>query len=222
MSQILEQELPGFPRGVLSGPNFAKEIVQKDLTGSVIASEDEQVVKRVQQVLSSETFRIYNNSDRYGVELAGALKNIYAILSGMAKARGYGHNTLAMLMTRALAEMCRFAQALGANPITLLGLAGVGDLLLTCCSDLSRNFRLGYLVGSGSGLKAALREIGQVVEGVNTLKLVKCKSEELNIDMPLASGLYALLFEAQSADKIIRRLMLAEQTNDVDFTGVLL
>jgi glycerol-3-phosphate dehydrogenase (NAD(P)+) len=157
MSQILEQELVGFPIGVLSGPNFAKEIVQKHLTGSVVASEDDRVVKRVQQVLSSETFRVYNNNDRYGVELAGALKNIYAILSGMAKAQGYGHNTMAMLMTRALAEMGRFAQALGANPITFLGLAGVGDLILTCNSDLSRNFRLGYLVGSGVGIKAALR-----------------------------------------------------------------
>jgi glycerol-3-phosphate dehydrogenase (NAD(P)+) len=222
MSQILKQELPGFPIGVLSGPNFAKEIVQKHLTGSVVASEDDRVVRRVQQVLSSETFRIYSNSDCYGVELAGALKNIYAILSGMAKARGYGHNTMAMLMTRALAEMGRFAQALGANPITFLGLAGVGDLILTCTSDLSRNFRLGYLVGSGIVLKAALREIRQVVEGVNTLRLVKAKTEELNIDMPLVSGLYALLFEGQPADKIIKQLMLAEQANDVDFTGVLL
>ena len=222
MSQILEQELPHFPIGVLSGPNFAKEIVQNHLTGSVIASEDKYVVQRVQQIMSSETFRVYHNSDRYGVELAGALKNIYAILAGMAKAQGYGHNTLAMLITRALAEMGRFAQELGANPITFLGLAGVGDLILTCTSDLSRNFRLGHLVGSGVGLKTALREIGQVVEGVNTLRLVKSKVEELNIDMPLVSGLYALLFEAQPEDKIIRQLMLSEQTNDVDFTGVLL
>ena len=223
MSQILEQELPDSPIGVLSGPNFAKEIVQNHLTGSVIASEDEGVVKRVQEVLSSETFRVYHNSDRHGVELAGALKNIYAILSGMAKARGYGHNTMAMLMTRALAEMGRFAQALGANPITFLGLAGVGDLILTCNSALSRNFRLGYLVGSRTiGLKSALREIGQVVEGVNTLRLVKSKAEHLDIDMPLVAGLNALLFEAQPADKIIKQLMLAEQTNDVDFTGVLL
>ena len=128
----------------------------------------------------------------------------------MAKAQGYGHNTLAMLITRALAEMGRFAQELGANPITFLGLAGVGDLILTCTSDLSRNFRLGHLVGSGVGLKTALREIGQVVEGVNTLRLVKSKVEELNIDMPLVSGLYALLFEAQPEDKIIKQLMLSE------------
>ena len=222
MSQILEQELPHFPIGVLSGPNFAKEIMQNHLTGSVIASEDEYVVKRAQKILSSETFRVYHNSDRYGIELAGALKNIYAILAGMAKAQGYGHNTLAMLITRALAEMGRFAQALGANPITFLGLAGVGDLILTCTSDMSRNFRLGHFVGSGLNLKAALREIGQVVEGVNTLRLAKSKAEELNIDMPLVSGLYALLFEAQSEDKIIKQLMLSEQTKDVDFTGVLL
>ena len=147
--------------------------------------------------------------DRYGVELAGALKNIYAILAGMAKAKGYGHNTMAMLMTRALAEIGRFAQAMGANPITLRGLAGVGDLILTCNSDLSRNFRLGYLVGSRTiGLKTALREIGQVVEGVNTLRVVKAKAEQLGVDMPLVSGLYALLFEVQPADKIIKQLMV--------------
>src|SRR5690606_15034429 len=126
--------------GVLSGPNFAKEIVQQQQTGTVIASEDESVITCVQGVLRSETFRVYANHDRYGVELGGALKNIYAIICGMAAALGAGHNTQAMLLTRSLAEMGRFAQTMGANPMTFLGLAGVGGLILTCTSD--RKFRV--------------------------------------------------------------------------------
>jgi len=221
MSEILEQELPTYAIGVLSGPNFAKEIVQQQLTGSVVASEHSAVVERVQSILSSDTFRIYDNNDRQGVELAGALKNIYAIVAGAAKARGCGNNTMAMLMTRALAEMGRFAHALGANPITLLGLAGVGDLILTCTSDLSRNYRIGYAIGSGKDVATAIKEIGQVAEGVNTLRLVKQKTDELGIYMPLVSGLHALLFEGQPADSIIQHLMLAEHNSDVDFTGAL-
>ncbi len=219
MSQILEQELPNTPIGVLSGPNFAKEMIQGHFTGSVIASENEALIKSVQQTLCSGTFRVYSSDDRYGVELAGALKNIYAIIVGMAEARECGHNTLAMLMTRALAEMGRFSHHLGADPMTFLGLAGVGDLILTCGSDLSRNYRLGYALGSGKDYDTAIADIGQVVEGVNTLRLVKQKSDELTIYMPLVSALYALMFEHQSVDSIIKQLMSGEHSHDVDFTG---
>jgi glycerol-3-phosphate dehydrogenase (NAD(P)+) len=219
MSEILKQELPNNNMGVLSGPNFAKEMIQGQLTGSVIASLDDELIKKVQDILSSGLFRIYSSHDCYGVELAGALKNIYAIIVGMAQARHFGQNTLALLMTRALSEMGRFAHALGADPMTFLGLAGVGDLFLTCNSNLSRNYRVGYAMGEGKSLTTAMKSVGQVVEGVNTLRLVKPKAQELAVDMPLVDALYALLFEGASADSIVDQLMLSEQNSDVDFTG---
>lgn len=219
MSQILEQELPHQPIGVLSGPNFAREIVQKQQTGTVIASEDEGVINCVQHTLKSSTFRVYANHDRYGVELGGALKNIYAIICGMAAALGAGHNTQAMLLTRSLAEMGRFAQTMGANPMTFLGLAGVGDLILTCTSDLSRNYRVGFALGEGKKLDEIVASLGQVAEGVNTLRQVKQKADELQVYMPLVSGLYAVLFQNKAITEVAHGLMVGEQANDVEFLG---
>jgi len=221
MSEILKQEIPQLRTGVLSGPNFAKEIIQGQITGTVVASTDEYLIHCVQQALQCATMRIYSNNDVFGVELAGALKNIYAIIAGMAQSRHFGNNTMALLMTRALSEMGRFAHALGADPMTFLGLAGVGDLILTCGSNLSRNYQVGYAMGKGKSLTSAMREVGQVVEGVNTLRLVKEKADEMTIEMPLASALYALLFEGASPDGVIKQLMLSEQNSDVDFTGAI-
>lgn len=219
MSQILEQELPGVAIGVLSGPNFAREIVQKQHTGTVIASENKAVIRCVQDTLKSPTFRVYANTDRHGVELGGALKNIYAIICGMAAALGAGHNTQAMLLTRSLAEMGRFAAVLGANPMTFLGLAGVGDLILTCTSDLSRNYRVGYSLGKGQPLQEVVSGLGQVAEGVNTLRQVRQKALERDIYMPLASALYGVLFEQKAVADVVRSLMLGEQNYDVEYIG---
>lgn len=217
MSQILEQELPSHAIGVLSGPNFAKEIVQQQQTGTVIASEYEGVITCVQETLKSPTFRVYANHDRYGVELGGALKNIYAIICGMAAALGAGNNTQAMLLTRSLAEMGRFAQMMGANPMTFLGLAGVGDLILTCTSDLSRNYRVGFALGQGKALDEVVASLGQVAEGVNTLRQVKQKADELQVYMPLVSGLHAVLFEQKAITEVARSLMVGEQADDVEY-----
>ncbi|WP_339898592.1 NAD(P)H-dependent glycerol-3-phosphate dehydrogenase [uncultured Gilvimarinus sp.] len=219
MSDILLEELPDHDIGVLSGPNFAKEIVAKQHTASVIASESERVCQAVQDILRSETFRVYANKDRGGVELGGALKNIYAIICGMAAAMGAGKNTQAMLLTRSLAEMGRFAAEMGANPMTFLGLAGVGDLILTCTSDLSRNYRVGYQLGKGEPLDAVVSGLGQVAEGVNTLHQVKQKADELGVYMPLVSGLYSILFERRAVADVVRELMLGEQSNDVEYSN---
>lgn len=219
MGQILEDEIPQARIGVLSGPNFAKEMVRGQITGSVIASEHEVVQETIQEVFSSGSYRVYRNADRYGVELAGALKNIYAIVSGMAEALGTGKNTQAMILTRSLAEMGRFSRELGADPITLLGLAGVGDLILTCTSSQSRNFRAGFALGQGKSLDEAVAEIGQVVEGINTLKTVHAKAEELGVYMPLVQGLYAIIFEGQNIRRVVSRLMTGEMSADVDFSG---
>jgi glycerol-3-phosphate dehydrogenase (NAD(P)+) len=218
MSEILRQELRDTRIGVLSGPNFAKEIIQNQYTASVIASPHAEIRQQIPAIFSSKTFRVYSNSDMYGVELGGALKNIYAIITGMAAALGCGQNTSAMLLTRALAEMGRFAHKLGANAMTFLGLAGMGDLILTCTSDLSRNYRVGYAVGQGADLETAIASIGgQVAEGINTLKVVKEKADALGVYMPLASGLHAILFEQHDISRVVNALMTGVATTDVEY-----
>ncbi len=217
MSEILKSHTPSQHIGVLSGPNLAKEIAQKQLTATVVASEDRLTRETIQQVLGCEYFRVYASNDLFGVELGGALKNIYAIAAGIASALGVGENTKSMLITRSLAEMSRFAVSMGANPMTFLGLAGVGDLIVTCMSPLSRNFRVGYALGQGKSLDDAVAELGQVAEGVNTIRLVRNKAVEMSVYMPLACGLYEVLFNQMSVDKIIRGLMAGEQSTDVEF-----
>ena len=219
MTQILNQEAPKAKVGVLSGPNLAVEIAKKYLTGTVIASPDEEVRKLVKSVLKSKYFRVYANNDMFGVELGGSLKNIYAIIAGIAAALGMGHNTNSMLVTRALTEMARFGKELGADPMTFLGLSGVGDLVVTCSTPLSRNYRIGLALGKGTPLDEAVAELGQVAEGVNTVKLVQGKAEELGVYMPLASGLYKIVYENDSLENIISSLMLSEQALDVEFAA---
>jgi glycerol-3-phosphate dehydrogenase (NAD(P)+) len=217
MSQVLGEELSAQSIGVLSGPNLAKEIMAKQLTGSVIASENEELISLVQDTLSSSLFRVYSGSDMYGVELGGALKNIYAIMAGLAKALDVGENTIGLLLTRSLAEMSRFAVPMGANPRTFIGLAGVGDLFVTCLSPLSRNYRVGYALGQGKSLEEVVAELGQVAEGVNTLSLVKHKADELDIYMPLTQGLYEVIYGGQTLNEVIESMMSGEQNQDVEF-----
>jgi glycerol-3-phosphate dehydrogenase (NAD(P)+) len=217
MSDILRRNGVTERIGVLSGPNLAKEIAAGQLTGSVIASADEGVRDTVIELLKSKTFRVYENEDATGVELAGALKNIYAIVCGLAKALKVGENTMAMIMTRSLAEMSRFAVHFGANPMTFLGLAGMGDLIATCTSPLSRNHRVGFALGSGKKLEDAVAEIGEVAEGVNTLKMVVDEAQKHGLYMPLAAGLYKLIFENASLESLIGSLMTGEQKWDVEF-----
>lgn len=218
MSDILRSELPDNRVGVMGGPNLAKEIARHEITATVIASEDSELRRVVQESLSCLFFRVYASADVYGVELGGALKNIYAIISGIAAAKKLGENTIAMLLTRSLAEMGRFAETQGANPMTFLGLAGVGDLIATCSSPLSRNYRVGFAFGSGGNLEQAIEELGEVAEGVNTLRQVKRYADESDIYMPLVQGLYKVLFEEAPISSVIKGLMLAEHNTDVEYT----
>ncbi|WP_136253004.1 NAD(P)H-dependent glycerol-3-phosphate dehydrogenase [Onishia niordana] len=218
MSQILEEETGFSHIGVISGPNLASEVADKQLTATVIASDDPLTRARVQSVLGCDYFRVYASNDRFGVELGGALKNIYAIAAGMAAALGMGENTRSMLMTRALAEMSRFAVHLGANPMTFLGLSGVGDLIVTCSSKLSRNYRVGYALGEGRTLEEAVDALGQVAEGVNTVHLAHDMATEEGVYMPLAEGLYQVLFNQVPARDMAKLLMQGEQSSDVEFT----
>lgn len=219
MSQILTQAAPNSKVGVLSGPNLAKEIASNHLTGTVIASNSEEVRESVKEILRSKTFRVYTNDDMFGVELGGSLKNIYAIIAGLAAQLGMGHNTNSMLVTRGLTEMARFGRELGADPMTFLGLAGVGDLVVTCSTPLSRNYRVGQALGAGKSIEEAVSEIGQVAEGVNTVKLVKEKADELGVYMPLVTGLYKIVYEKESIRDIVSSLMLGEQALDVEFAA---
>ena len=217
MSQLLERVLPQARIGVISGPNLAEEMAAGRHTGTVVASRHDSLRAAVQELLTSPTFRVYTSTDVYGVELGGALKNIYAIVCGVATELKVGQNALAMLVTRSLAEMCRFAAALGANPFTFLGLAGVGDLFATCTSPLSRNFQLGAKLAAGATLEEAMEQLGKLAEGANTVRAVCAKSAELGVYMPLADALHRLLFGGEDLRGIIANLMTSAQRMDVEF-----
>ncbi len=204
--------------GVLSGPNLAKEIADKKVAGTVIASSDNELINAVKKVLSSQTFKIYSSNDLQGVELAGALKNIYAIICGIADALEVGENTLGLILTRSMAEMSRFAVAKGANPITFLGLSGMGDLVATCTSKLSRNYQLGFNIGNGMNLEDAKKEIGQVAEGIRTLEVIRNESLKLNIKMPLVESLYNIITSGFDSDTLINDLVNNPNEVDVEFT----
>jgi len=203
--------------GVLSGPNLAKEIADKKIAGTVIASENEELISSVKSVLSSDTFKIYSSKDMQGVELAGALKNIYAIVCGMADSMDVGENAIGLILTRSMAEMSRFAVAKGADPITFLGLSGMGDLVATCTSKLSRNYQLGYNLGKGLKLKDAKLEVGQVAEGIRTLEVIKKESLKLKLKMPLVESLYNIVNNECDPNTLIDDLINNPHEVDVEF-----
>ena len=217
MSDIIREELPEVPFGVLSGPNLAKEIMAGMPAGTVIASDSELVRYAVQQALHSALFRVFGSDDVHGVELGGALKNIYAVAMGIAAAYKVGENTKSMILTRALAEMSRFAVKLGANPLTFLGLSGVGDLFATCNSPLSRNYQVGFALGSGKSLKQATEELGQTAEGINTIVQVSARAKELDVYMPITKALHEVIFEGAPPLNIAVALMKNGHRSDVEF-----
>ena len=216
LSEIISLKLKN-KIGVLSGPNLAKEIAENKLAGTVIASSDEDLLIKVKSVLSSNHFKIYSSKDMQGVELAGALKNIYAVVCGMAESLEVGENAIGLILTRSMAEMSRFAVAKGANPITFLGLSGMGDLVATCMSNLSRNYQLGFNIGSGMTLLEAKNKVGQVAEGVRTLEIVRNESSRLNIKMPLVESMYNIIYKGASPESIIDDLLNNPHEVDVEF-----
>ena len=217
MSQLLGDLTPSQHVGAISGPNLAEEIAEQQYAGTVIATHHQQDAVLVQEVMRNDTLRVYASADVYGVELGGALKNIYAIVCGLAAGLEVGQNTIGLLVTRALAEMSRFAVSMGGNPFTFLGLAGVGDLLVTCTSPLSRNHQLGACIARGMTLDEASESLGKLAEGVNTLQLVYAKSRELDVYMPLVDGLYQILFEQRDVADVISTLMGNTEGADVEF-----
>jgi glycerol-3-phosphate dehydrogenase (NAD(P)+) len=217
MSDIIRQELPQVAYGVLSGPNLAKELMAGLPAGTVIASPSEAVRAAVHKALASALFRVFANTDVQGVELGGALKNIYAVAMGMGAAYNLGENTRSMLLTRALAEMSRFAVKLGANPLTFLGLSGVGDLIATCSSPLSRNYQIGLALGHGKTLEEAIKELGQTAEGINTIRQVRAQAKVLDVYMPITCALYEVIYEGKPPLGIALALMQTGHRSDVEF-----
>ena len=210
MSQVLEEELPRrlHPRVcVLSGPNLALEIVEGKPTSTVVASRQYAVAEEAQEALMSPSFRVYTNEDTIGVELGGALKNIIALGAGICDGLGYGDNGKAAFMTRGLAEITRLGVAAGASPITFAGLAGLGDLVATCASRLSRNHCVGEQLAAGRSLSEILASMENVAEGVDTTAAALKMAEGLGVDMPIARATYQVLFEGLDPRRAVAELM---------------
>jgi glycerol-3-phosphate dehydrogenase (NAD(P)+) len=206
MSEVAAAEAPGRPVAVLSGPSFALEVAKALPTAVVVASSDHAVAERVQRPLASRTFRVYSSEDVVGVELAGALKNVIAIAAGIVDGLGYGHNIMAALITRGLAEITRLAVALGAKPDTLAGLAGLGDLVLTCTGGLSRNRTVGQRLGRGLNLAEA--SAGMHPEGVRTTLAACALAGRAGIELPIARQMKAVLYEGKPPREALDELML--------------
>jgi glycerol-3-phosphate dehydrogenase (NAD(P)+) len=198
----------------LSGPSFSYEVAKEDPTAVVAAGRDSRAMELIQKELSSNSFRVYTNDDVVGVELGGAVKNIVAIASGVVRGLGFGTNSVAAIITRGLAEITRLALVQGARAETMAGLAGLGDLVLTCTGELSRNRRVGVELGKGRRLSAVLSEMREVAEGVKTTQAVYEMSLRLNVEMPITSSVYALLYRdkpaLEAADELMGRPLRAE------------
>ncbi|MCZ6538496.1 MAG: NAD(P)-dependent glycerol-3-phosphate dehydrogenase [Chloroflexi bacterium] len=210
MSQVITEELPGFGAGrigVLSGPNLAPEIAGGKLATATVAFPGESVGESVQTLLSSDVFRVYRSEDVTGVELGGALKNIIAIGAGFIDGAGLGDNAKAAFVTRGLHEITRLGVAMGARSDTFAGLSGMGDLVATCYSTLSRNYRLGLGIASGRDLESVLADLGQTAEGVPTTRAAVRLGQELGIEMPIAAATHSVLFEGAVPADAIRDLM---------------
>ena len=207
MSQILREVFPVHPIAVLSGPNHAEEIATGMATCAVIGSEDHDLAIRLQELFTLPHFRSYTSNDLPGIEFGGAVKNVYAIAAGMAHGRGLGDNAVAALVTRALAEMTRLGTALGGRLETFSGLSGVGDLIVTCFSEHSRNHRVGLALGSGKTLEEAVAALGMVAEGVpNTLSIHEA-ARRVGVRTPIIDSVYSILYEGKSAPLAMRDLL---------------
>ena len=210
MSQVIIEELPRLGSdqvGVLSGPNLAPEIANGKVSTATIAFSDEFVGKEIQKILSSRVFRVYRSKDVIGVELGGALKNIIAIGAGFIDGAGLGANAKAAYVTRGLHEITRLGVAMGATPDTFAGLSGMGDLVATCYSTLSRNYRLGTGIASGRNLESVLQELVQTAEGVPTTQAAVRIAHELRIDMPITTATYNVLFKDADPIETVKELM---------------
>ncbi len=214
MTQVVEQVLPGHPAGVLSGPNLAREIMTGHAAAAVIAMPDARIAMPLQDIFKAPMFRIYRSTDVVGAEIAGALKNVFAIAAGMSTGLGTGDNTRALVISRAIAEMTRLGVAMGGDQLTFAGLAGMGDLLATCISPLSRNRRVGEELAKGRSLDEITKEMNMVAEGIKTSSVARELADEHDVDMPIVRQVDAVINEgrtpAEAYDGLLQRVPSTE------------
>ena len=212
LSEVYQEEIPQARIAVMSGPSHAEEVGVGLPTTNVVACEDVEIAKKIQDIFMDETFRVYYSDDVVGVELGGALKNVIALCAGISDGLGYGDNTKAALMTRGMAEIKRLGVKMGGKPDTFSGLSGIGDLIVTCTSMHSRNRRAGILLGKGKNLYETLEEIHMVVEGVHTAKAAYELSRKYEVNMPIVKEANSILFEDKNAKQAVLELMTREKT----------
>ncbi len=219
MTGVLAEALPRISRErlcVISGPSFAREVAANIPTVVTVAAEDQEIAVYLQHVFASAVFRVYTNTDIIGVELGGAVKNVIAVASGVNDGLGLGLNTRAAMITRGLAEIRRAGIALGADPHTFAGLAGVGDLILTCTGNLSRNYTVGHKLGEGMPLDDILSQMRMVAEGVKTARSVYNLSRKIGVEMPICHEMYRILYEALPPKDAVYRLMTRTLKHEID------
>ncbi|MGG0655578.1 NAD(P)H-dependent glycerol-3-phosphate dehydrogenase [Rummeliibacillus pycnus] len=221
ISEIMREEIPAKyieDIVVLSGPSHAEEVVQHHPTTVAAACENIESAEKIQDLFMNQYFRVYTNQDVVGVEIGGALKNVIALAAGAVDGLGFGDNAKAALITRGLAEISRLGVKMGANPLTFAGLAGMGDLIVTCTSVHSRNWRAGNMLGKGLTLDEILEQMGMVVEGVRTTKAAHQLSEKYDVSMPISEALYSVLFNGEDPHESVEKLMLREKKEELDAT----
>ncbi len=216
ISKIVEEEIGKRDFAVVSGPSHAEEVAMRLPTTLVAASSRQKLAEKAQNLLMNKYLRVYTNPDVIGVELAGALKNVIAFGAGIADGIGYGDNAKAALMTRGITEMARLGNTMGASLNTFAGLSGIGDLIVTCTSMHSRNRRAGILVGQGKSLDEALKEVGMVVEGVSTAQAVHELAQKHQVDLPITSAIYEVLYEDQDVQQAVYNLMTRSKKNEME------
>ena len=217
MSQVILDESPVVRVGCLAGPNLARELADKQPAATVVASHFEEVIHEGQRLLRNDRFRVYGNEDLRGIELAGVLKNIIAIASGALSGLGLGENARALLVSRGMVEMIHLGKALGGEVHPFLGIAGIGDLVATCASNLSRNFTVGYRLARGETLQQILSTMEEVAEGVNTVHIMKFAADYLKVRAPITEALYQVLFGKLSVERALEGLMRFPLHADIDF-----
>ena len=218
MSEVVAEET-GHPVVVLTGPSHAEEVCIDIPTGLLAACSDQTLAEFVQDTFMADTLRVYTSPDAVGAELGAALKNVIALCAGVVDGLGYGDNTKAMLMTRGLTEIARLGVALGASKDTFAGLAGVGDLIVTCCSMHSRNRRAGILIGQGKSVDEAMKEVGAVVEGYYAARSAWELGQREGIDMPITEAAYKVLYEGMSAKEAVQNLLLRQRRAESEDAG---
>lgn len=215
LSQVLEEELPDNSIVILSGPSHAEEVAMKKPTALVATSKDMDSARLIRDTLSNDVLRIYTNSDIIGVEIGGAMKNVIALGIGVIVGMGYGDNSSAAIITRSLHDIIKIGVKFGANVETFFGLTGIGDLMVTCLSEHSRNRKCGFLIGQGMKLNEAIEKIGMVVEGVNACKIFYEMGKEKNIELPIIESLYNVLFNDQDPHSIENKLMSRDKKDEI-------